>query len=46
MLCTALKKKNVLHPHCEWLFCIPSGITEVEMRAVKESYERMVKKYI
>jgi rod shape-determining protein MreB len=34
-----LKKKNV-YPALR-MVCIPSGITEVEMRAVKESCERV-----
>ena len=42
----ALKKK-LLTPSLRMVICIPSGITEVEMRAVKESAERvMEKKYI
>lgn len=36
----ALKKK-LLTPSLRMVICIPSGITEVEMRAVKESAERV-----
>jgi len=36
----ALKKK-LLQPALRMVVCIPSGITEVEMRAVKESCERV-----
>lgn len=36
----ALKKK-FLQPTLRMVICIPSGITEVEMRAVKESAERV-----
>ncbi|GLB48707.1 rod shape-determining protein [Neptunitalea lumnitzerae] len=36
----ALKKK-ILPPSLRMVICIPSGITEVEMRAVKESAERV-----
>lgn len=34
-------KKNFLTPALRMVVCIPSGITEVEMRAVKESCERV-----
>jgi actin-like ATPase involved in cell morphogenesis len=33
-----IKKRECLHP-LRMVVCIPSGITEVEMRAVKESCE-------
>ncbi|TDO73196.1 rod shape-determining protein MreB [Flavobacterium chryseum] len=36
-----LKKKNIFTPSLRMVVCIPSGITEVEMRAVKESCERV-----
>ncbi|NER14801.1 MreB/Mrl family cell shape determining protein [Leptobacterium flavescens] len=36
----ALKKK-IFTPSLKMVICIPSGITEVEMRAVKESAERV-----
>ncbi|NAS31436.1 MreB/Mrl family cell shape determining protein [Flavobacteriaceae bacterium R38] len=36
----ALKKK-LFNPSLKMVICIPSGITEVEMRAVKESAERV-----
>lgn len=36
----ALKKK-LFNPSLRMVVCIPSGITEVEMRAVKESCERV-----
>jgi rod shape-determining protein MreB len=36
----ALKKENV-YSALRMVVCIPSGITEVEMRAVKESCERV-----
>jgi rod shape-determining protein MreB len=36
-----LKKKNIFTPALRMVVCIPSGITEVEMRAVKESCERV-----
>ena len=36
----ALKKK-MFTPALRMVVCIPSGITEVEMRAVKESCERV-----
>ncbi|WP_417885127.1 rod shape-determining protein [Zunongwangia sp.] len=36
----ALKRK-MFQPHLRMVICIPSGITEVEMRAVKESAERV-----
>ena len=34
-------KKRFFQPTLKMVFCIPSGITEVEMRAVKESAERV-----
>ncbi len=34
-------KKNLFKPALRMVVCIPSGITEVEMRAVRESCERM-----
>ncbi|MBL7472983.1 rod shape-determining protein [Robertkochia sediminum] len=34
-------KKRFLQPTLRMVICIPSGITEVEMRAVKESAERV-----
>ncbi|MBE8726404.1 rod shape-determining protein [Flavobacterium hungaricum] len=34
-------KKNLFKPALRMVVCIPSGITEVEMRAVKESCERV-----
>jgi rod shape-determining protein MreB len=34
-------KKNLFKPSLRMVVCIPSGITEVEMRAVKESCERV-----
>jgi len=34
-------KKNLFTPALRMVVCIPSGITEVEMRAVKESCERV-----
>lgn len=37
----ALKKKLFTPPALRMVVCIPSGITEVEMRAVKESCERV-----
>ena len=35
------KKKKLFPPALRMVICIPSGITEVEMRAVKESAERV-----
>ena len=34
-------KKRLFNPSLKMVICIPSGITEVEMRAVKESAERV-----
>jgi rod shape-determining protein MreB len=34
-------KKRMFTPALRMVVCIPSGITEVEMRAVKESCERV-----
>ncbi len=34
-------KKRLFNPSLRMVICIPSGITEVEMRAVKESAERV-----
>jgi rod shape-determining protein MreB and related proteins len=34
------KKKTLFSPHLRMVICIPSGITEVEKRAVKDSAER------
>ena len=33
--------RKFFHPSLRMVICIPSGITEVEMRAVKESAERV-----
>ena len=34
-------KRRFIYPSLRMVICIPSGITEVEMRAVKESAERV-----
>lgn len=34
------RKKNIFSPHLRMVICIPSGITEVEKRAVKDSAEK------
>ena len=34
------KKKTIFSPHLRMVICIPSGITEVEKRAVKDSAEK------
>ena len=35
------RRKSIFSPSLKMVVCIPSGITEVEMRAVKESAERV-----
>lgn len=40
MIAMVNKGKNLFAPHLRMVICIPSGITEVEKRAVKDSAER------
>jgi rod shape-determining protein MreB len=39
-------KKRLFNPSLRMVICIPSGITEVEMRAVKDSAERVNRKEV
>jgi len=40
MIGMVTKKKTLFSPHLRMVICIPSGITEVEKRAVKDSAEK------
>lgn len=40
MIAMVAKKKTLFSPHLRMVICIPSGITEVEKRAVKDSAEK------
>jgi len=40
MIAMVTKKKTIFSPHLRMVICIPSGITEVEKRAVKDSAEK------